>query len=154
VSEVSIQFRAVPHEAFPPESKQNWQPSRLILSIQPDEGIVQCFQAKIPGPKMELRPVEMRFNYRGNPPVPSPDAYEILLWDVMQGDAMLFMRTDQVDAAWRLLMPVIEVWGGTSPGDFPNYAAGTWGPEAVERLLEPGHRWPLPTELAEPARKI
>jgi glucose-6-phosphate 1-dehydrogenase len=150
VSEVSIQFLAVPHEAFPPESKQDWQPSRLILSLQPEEGIVQCFQAKVPGPKMELRPVAMRFNYRGSPPVPSPDAYEILLWDVMQGDVTLFMRTDQVDAAWQLLMPVIEAWGNTSPGNFPNYAAGTWGPGATERLLEPGHRWPLPTELKEP----
>ena len=154
VSEVSIQFRSVPHEAFPPESKHDWQSSRLVLSIQPEEGIIQCFQAKVPGPKMDLRPVEMRFNYRGSPPVPSPDAYEILLWDVMHGDVTLFMRTDQVEAAWRLLMPVIEVWGGTAPGDFPNYAAGTWGPVAVERLLDPGHRWPLPTALTEPAGKI
>jgi glucose-6-phosphate 1-dehydrogenase len=153
VSEVSIQFRAVPHEAFPPEAKHDWQPSRLILSIQPEEGIIQCFQAKVPGPKMELRPVEMRFNYRGNPPVASPDAYEILLWDVMQGDATLFMRTDQVEAAWRLLMPVIQAWGGASPGDLPPYPAGTWGPEAADRLLEPGHRWPLPTELTESSKK-
>ena len=153
VSEVAIQFRAVPHEAFPPESKHDWQPSRLILSIQPEEGIVQCFQAKVPGPAMELRLVQMRFNYRGNPPVPSPDAYEILLWDVMQGDATLFMRTDQVDAAWQLLMPVIEAWSKTAPGEFPNYAAGTSVPAAVELLLEPGHRWPLPTELTEPVKK-
>jgi len=131
----------------------DWQSSRLVLSIQPEEGIIQCFQAKVPGPKMGLRPVEMRFNYRGNPPVPSPDAYEILLWDVMHGDVTLFMRTDQVEAAWRLLMPVIESWGDSPPADFPNYTAGSWGPAAVERLLEPGHRWPLPTNLTEPTKK-
>jgi len=153
VSEVSIQFRAVPHEAFPPESKHDWQASRLVLCIQPEEGIIQCFQAKTPGPSMALRPVEMRFNYRGNPPVASPDAYEILLWDVMHGDVTLFMRTDQVEAAWRWLMPVIQAWGGAAPEACPNYAAGTWGPAAVDRLLAPGHRWPLPMELIEPITK-
>jgi glucose-6-phosphate 1-dehydrogenase len=152
VSEVAIQFRAAPHQAFPPESKPDWQPARIILSIQPEEGIVQCFQAKVPGPMMQLRPVEMRFNYRGNPPVPSPDAYEILLGDVMKGDATLFMRADQVEAAWRLLMPVIETWAVTPAGEFPNYAAGSWGPEAVQQILEPGHRWPAPTDLAEPSK--
>jgi glucose-6-phosphate 1-dehydrogenase len=148
VSEVAIQFRSVPHQAFLPESKHGWHPSRLILSIQPEEGIVQCFQAKIPGPKMDLRPVDMRFYYRGNPATPSPDAYEILLWDVMKSDATLFMRADQVEAAWRLLTPVLDSWGANQPGEIPHYAAGSWGPEATRNLLEPGHRWPLPTELA------
>jgi len=142
VSEVAIQFRAVPHEAFPPESRHDWQPSRIVLSIQPEEGIVLSFQAKVPGPKMQLRPVEMRFNYRGNPPVPSPDAYEILLWDVMQGDATLFMRTDQVEAAWRVMMPVLKAWKKSTPQNFPNYAAGTWGPKAADELLaRSGHTW-------------
>ena len=147
VSEVAIQFRTVPHQAFPPESRHGWHPSRLILSIQPEEGIVQCFQAKVPGPKMQLRPVEMRFNYREQSGAPSPDAYEILLWDVMQSDATLFMRADQVEAAWQLLTPVLEAWEKSEPGDFPNYAAGTWGPADIQRLLAPGHLWPPPTEL-------
>ena len=150
VSEVSIQFRAVPHQSFPPEASLDWQPSRLVLSIQPDEGIVLSFQAKYPGPKMHLRPVEMRFNYRESFAASSPDAYETLLWDVMKSDATLFMRADQVDAAWRLLMPVLEAWKATPPGDFPNYAAGTWGPEATQGLLaQQGHRWPLPVELRQ-----
>jgi glucose-6-phosphate 1-dehydrogenase len=153
VSEVSIQFRAVPHQSFPPEASLGWQPSRLVMAIQPDEGIVLGFQAKYPGPKMQLRPVEMRFNYRESFAAPSPDAYETLLWDVMKNDATLFMRADQVEAAWRLLMPVLEVWKATPPGDFPNYAAGTWGPENTQGLLAPGHRWPLPTELVAPCKK-
>jgi glucose-6-phosphate 1-dehydrogenase len=152
-SEISIQFRAVPHRSFPPEASLGWQPSRLVLSIQPDEGIVLGFQAKYPGPKMQLRPVEMRFSYRESFDAPSPDAYETLLWDVMKKDATLFMRADQVEAAWELLTPVLEAWQDTAPGDFPNYAAGTWGPENVQELLSPGHRWPLPTELVLTGKK-
>jgi glucose-6-phosphate 1-dehydrogenase len=150
VSEVSIQFRAVPHQSFPPEASLGWQPSRLVISIQPDEGIVLGFQAKYPGPKMQLRPVDMRFNYRESFAASSPDAYETLLWDVMNNDATLFMRADQVEAAWRLLTPVLEMWKATPPIDFPNYAAGTWGPQDTQALLaQHGHRWPLPTELVD-----
>jgi glucose-6-phosphate 1-dehydrogenase len=151
-SEISIQFRAVPHQSFPPEASLGWQPSRLILAIQPVEGIVLGFQAKYPGPKMQLRPVDMRFSYRESFAAPSPDAYETLLWDVMKRDATLFMRADQVEAAWQLLMPVLEAWQATAPSDFPNYAADTWGPENTQGLLSPGHRWPLPTELLNQAK--
>jgi glucose-6-phosphate 1-dehydrogenase len=156
-SEVSIQFRATPHRSFPPEASLGWQPSRLVLSIQPVEGIVLSFQAKYPGPKMQLRPVDMRFGYRESFDAPSPDAYETLLWDIMKKDATLFMRADQVEAAWELLMPVLEAWGTTQPSDFPNYDAGSWGPENTQSLLAPGHRWPTPTELTtnpEKKRKI
>jgi glucose-6-phosphate 1-dehydrogenase len=59
------------------------------------------------------------------------------------------MRADQVEAAWQIIMPILDIWSGKPPVDFPNYAAGTWGPEAANRLLDPGHHWPLPTELAE-----
>ena len=152
-SEISIQFRGVPHQSFPPESTLDWQPSRLVMSIQPDEGIVQCFQAKYPGATMHLRSVEMQFNYQTAFAVQSPDAYETLLWDVMKNDATLFMRADQVEAAWQLLMPVLEVWGETPPGDFPNYAAGTWGPQDAQGLLAQGHSWPLPTKLLSRRRK-
>jgi glucose-6-phosphate 1-dehydrogenase len=141
-SEVAIQFRAVPHRSFPPESGRDWNPSRLILSVQPEEGIVMGFQAKYPGPKMLLRPVEMRFSYRDSFAVSSPDAYETLLWDVMNNDPTLFMRADQVEAAWQLLMPVLEVWAESSPRNFPNYAAGSLGPKEADALLaREGHAW-------------
>jgi glucose-6-phosphate 1-dehydrogenase len=148
-SEIAIQFRGVPHQSFPPEATLDWQPSRLAMSIHPDEGIVLRFQAKHPGPKMHLQLVEMKFNYRDTFATRSPDAYETLLWDVMKNDATLFMRADQVEAAWRLLMPVLKVWALASPTDFPNYAAGTWGPEDAQGLLAQGHSWPVPTELVE-----
>ncbi len=151
-SEISIQFRAVPHRSFPSAATLGWQPSRLVMSIQPEQGIVLGFQAKYPGPKMQLRPVDMRFNYRQSFEAPSPDAYETLLWDVMKSDATLFMRADQVEAAWRWLMPVLEVWAEAPASDFPNYAAGTWGPEEAQGLLSQGHSWPLPTVLEEPCK--
>jgi glucose-6-phosphate 1-dehydrogenase len=152
-SEIAIQFRGVPHQSFPPEASLDWQPSRLIMSIHPDEGIVLRFQAKQPGSKMHLQTVEMKFNYQEAFAVRSPDAYETLLWDVMKNDATLFMRADQVEAAWRLLAPVLDAWAVAPPGDFPNYAAGTWGPEDSQALLAKGHSWPLPTELVGPRKK-
>jgi glucose-6-phosphate 1-dehydrogenase len=149
VSEVAIQFRAVPHQSFPPEAALDWQPSRIVMSIQPDEGIVLRFQAKSPGPKMVLQPVDMRFSYRESFSTPSPEAYVTLLGDVINNDATLFMRSDQVEAAWQILMPVLDVWKASPPSDFPNYAAGTWGPDAAQGLLvQPGHSWPAPVELA------
>jgi glucose-6-phosphate 1-dehydrogenase len=149
VSEIAIQFRAVPHQSFPTEATLDWQPSRLVLSIQPDEGIVLRFQAKHPGPKMVLQPVDMRFSYRESFATPSPEAYVTLLADVISGDATLFMRADQVEAAWRILMPVLDAWKASPPNDFPNYAAGTWGPDATQGLLvQQGHSWPAPVELA------
>ena len=133
VLEIAIQFRDVPHQLFPREDTRHWHPSRLVMTIQPEEAIVLGFQAKYPGPTMQLRPVEMHFNYRESFSRPSPDAYETLLWDVMNNDATLFMRADQVEAAWQLLMPVLDVWADNPARDFPNYAAGSWGPTAARR---------------------
>ena len=141
-SEVVIQFRTVPHQSFPPEASRDWHPSHLALSIQPQEGIVLAFQAKVPGAKLLLRPVEMRFDYQDSFAAPSPDAYETLLGDVMNNDQTLFMRADQVEAAWQLLMPVLDVWAASSPRSFPDYAAGSWGPKAADELLAgQGHAW-------------
>ena len=111
------------------------------------------FQAKYPGAKMVLRPVEMQFTYQNSFATPSPDAYETLLLDVMKADATLFMRADQVEAAWQVLMPVLDAWAKSNPRNFPNYVAGTWGPKDAEKLLAPGHRWPLPTELVDQVKK-
>jgi glucose-6-phosphate 1-dehydrogenase len=152
-TEIAIQFRGVPHQSFPPEASLDWEPSRLVMSIHPDEGIVLRFQAKHPGSKMHLQTVEMKFKYQEAFAIRSPDAYETLLWDVMKNDATLFMRADQVEAAWKFLTPVLEAWAVAPPGDFPNYAAGAWGPEATQGLLDHGHSWPLPTELVGLRRK-
>jgi glucose-6-phosphate 1-dehydrogenase len=141
-SEIVIQFRAVPHRSFPKEASTDWQPSSIIISIQPDECITLRFQAREPGPDVVLKPVDMRFNYRESFSGPFPEAYETLLWDIMQNDATEFMRADQVEASWKILMPILENWAQNKPRNFPNYPAGSWGPpEADELLAVQGHSW-------------
>jgi len=150
-SEISIQFHPAPHQMFPPAAIEHWQPNRLAIRVQPSEGILLRFQAKHPGPVMHLDPVDMLFSYAGAFRVPSPEAYETLLLDVMRGDATLFMRDDQVDAAWSVVTPMLDAWSAERPTDFPNYPAGTWGPEAADQLLRrDGRRWMLPTTLDPP----
>jgi glucose-6-phosphate 1-dehydrogenase len=152
VSQIAVHFRAVPHRSFRSQATRDWHPSSLVLSIQPEEGIVFGFPAKYPGPKMILRPVEMRFSYKASFTTPSPDAYETLLWDVMSRDPMLFMRADQVEAAWQALMPVLKAWAKAGRRNIPTYAAGTWGPAAADLLVtRDGHSWPLPIALADQA---
>ena len=147
-SEITVQFRNVPHQSFPKEDMREWHSTRMIITIHPDEGIVLKFQAKRPGPLLKLRPVDMRFSYRESFTRPLPDAYETLLWDVMENDATLFMRADQVEAAWRILMPILEVWADNPPEDFPNYRSGSWGPEAASLLFgSNGQKWPVPVKL-------
>ncbi|HQU15709.1 MAG: glucose-6-phosphate dehydrogenase [Chromatiales bacterium 21-64-14] len=146
VSEISIRFRDVPHRAFPASAGLNAQPARLVIQIQPEEGVVLKFMAKEPGSLLRLRPVDMRFSYRESFRTESPHAYETLLRDVMISDATLFMRADQVQAAWRLLMPVLAAWRENPTADFPNYASGSWGPAAAEALVaRDGISWLTPT---------
>ena len=142
ISVITIQFKPVPHQAFPAESAENWQPNKLILNIQPDMGIRLRFQAKQPGLNMQLTPVDMLFDYRNSYTAGTPEAYETLLLDVMEGDATLFMRADQVEAAWEILMPVIDTWNANPSVNFPNYAAGMQGPEDSEALIaRDGKSW-------------
>ncbi|MBE0543072.1 MAG: glucose-6-phosphate dehydrogenase [Verrucomicrobia bacterium] len=136
LTEIVVHFRPVPHRLFPSDAVPDWQPTRVILRIQPDEGIVLRCYAKQPGSLMRLRQVDMRFSYREAFKIPSPPAYATLLWDVMVNDATLFMRNDQVEAAWAALMPVLETWNATPAKDFPNYAAGTGGPKPADELLK------------------
>jgi glucose-6-phosphate 1-dehydrogenase len=148
ISEVSIQFHPVPHQPFPTAALQDWRANRLIIAIQPEEGILLRFEAKHPGPAMRLAPVVMQFYYREAFKTEAPEAYETLLADVMRGDATLFMRADQVEAAWRVITPLLETWETINPTDFPNYQAGTWGPEAAENLIaQDGRNWTVPTFL-------
>jgi len=146
VSEVSIRFRDVPHRAFPNNAGLDTQPVRLVIQINPEEGIVLKFMAKEPGAHWRLRPVDMRFSYQDAFNRPSPAAYETLIRDIILGDTTLFMRADQVEAAWNLIQPILEVWEENPAPDFPNYSAGTWGPEAAEALIaRDGRNWMTPT---------
>jgi glucose-6-phosphate 1-dehydrogenase len=117
-----------------------------VISIQPNEGIRLCFQAKRPGPKVLLGPVDMRFTYQEAFHALPPEAYETLLLDAMLGDATLFMRADQVEAACLVVMPVLKAWETGPVENFPNYPAGSWGPDEAQILISrDGRIWFLPT---------
>ncbi len=151
VSQVSILFRPVPHQSFPANAVENWQPNRLVIRIQPEEGITLRIQAKQPGTRMVLAPVDMQFCYRDAFHRTAPEAYETLLLDIMRGDATLFMRADQVEMAWSVIAPVLDTWQSVLPGDFPDYRPGTWGPETASALLtQDGRNWfaPVPGDDA------
>jgi glucose-6-phosphate 1-dehydrogenase len=141
ISSITIQFRPVPHATFPVEKTGGLLPNRLTINIQPHMDIAFRFITKKTGLEMDLQPADMVFNY-DKTSTHSPEAYETLLLDAMRGDATLFMRADQVEEAWDVITPVLEVWESRSSLDFPNYAAGTWGPETAETLIaRKGHVW-------------
>jgi len=139
---ITIRFKPAPDYAFPEEAGQTWRPNRLTISIQPQMDIRLRFQAKQPGPHMALQPVDMVFSYADNYGDQQPEAYETLLQDVIERDATLFMRGDQVEAAWQVITPIMELWKAKPPVDFPNYEPGSWGPEDAEALIaKHGHHW-------------
>lgn len=145
---ITIQFRAVPHVVFPSSATDNWQQNRLIISIQPEMSIRLQLQIKRPGLEMILNTVDMVFDYAGSYTAETPEAYETLLLDIMLGDQSLFMRADQVEAAWEILMPLLNSWQSRDSVNLPNYSAGSWGPEIAEALIaQDGYHWfTLPIE--------
>jgi glucose-6-phosphate 1-dehydrogenase len=140
-TEIAIQFRAVPHRLFASAGNEP-DPNLLAIRIQPDEGIMLRFGAKIPGLGLDVRSVTMDFSYGSAFSVDSPDAYETLILDALQGDASLFTRADEVEHAWAIVDPIIESWADADAPAFPNYEAGAWGPpEADELLARDGRKW-------------
>jgi glucose-6-phosphate 1-dehydrogenase len=140
-TEIAIQFKDVPHKLFR-ESATDPDPNLLAIRIQPDEGIMLRFGAKIPGLGIDVRSVTMDFTYGSAFAVDSPDAYETLILDALLGDASLFTRADEVEEAWGIVDPIIEAWAEEPPPTFPNYEAGSWGPsDADELLARDGRRW-------------
>jgi len=141
-STITIQFKDVPHLVFPAEATESWQQNRLIISIQPEMSIRLQVQAKRPGIDMILNAVDMVFDYKGTYTQQAPEAYETLLLDTMLGDQTLFMRGDQVEEGWALIMPILNTWIHKKSLTFPNYSADSWGPEAAEALIaRDGFTW-------------
>ncbi|MDB5159451.1 MAG: glucose-6-phosphate 1-dehydrogenase [Mucilaginibacter sp.] len=141
-SVITIQFKDVPHKIFPTEAAESWQQNRLIISIQPEMSIRLQVQAKRPGLDMILNTVDMVFDYKGTYTNQAPEAYETLLLDTMLGDQTLFMRGDQIEAAWDLIMPILSTWTNKKSLNFPNYSAYSWGPESAEALIaRDGFTW-------------
>ena len=144
VTEVKIQFKSVPDILFARTQSDGLCPNLLTLRIQPDEGASIEIGSKEPGPEMNIQPVQMNFQYGSTFNAPIRDAYERLILDAVRGDASLFARNDEVEAAWTLITPILDAWRDLSCPLFPNYAAGTWGPEAANSLLTDGRAWHLP----------
>ncbi len=136
-TEIVIQFRRPPMVLFRNTGiGEQIQSNRLVIHLQPHEGISLEFDAKMPGPLMKLGVVKMDFDYEDYFGATSSTGYERLLHDCMTGDATLFQRADMVEAGWSLIQPILDVWKALPPRSFPNYAAGSWGPKESEELLE------------------
>jgi glucose-6-phosphate 1-dehydrogenase len=142
MTQVVVQFKRAPFVLFRKTAVDHLEPNRLVLHLQPEEGISLSFGAKFPGPVVRLGAVDMAFNYADHFRATPQTGYERLLYDCMLGDATLFQRTDMVEASWKIVAPIQNVWGALEPREFPNYAAGTWGPEAAADLLaKDGRHW-------------
>jgi glucose-6-phosphate 1-dehydrogenase len=140
-SEIAIQFRDVPHRLFA-DANTDPQPNLLAIRVQPDEGILLRFGSKVPGLGLDIRPVTMDFTYGTAFSTDAPDAYETLILDAMLGDQSLFTRADEVEAAWSIVTPMLDGWLDMPAPAFPNYAAGAWGPEEADELIQrDGRHW-------------
>jgi glucose-6-phosphate 1-dehydrogenase len=148
-TEISVQFKQPPMMIFNRGAEGNCgeiQPNVITMRIQPDEGISLRFGAKVPSTQsMSVCPVTMDFNYEAAFGKSSANGYERLLLDAMLGDQTLFAHRDGVETTWGLYTPILEAWADKKPQGFPNYAAGSWGPECADELLErDGHTWRKP----------
>ncbi|HEX6511256.1 MAG TPA: glucose-6-phosphate dehydrogenase, partial [Chloroflexota bacterium] len=142
VTELAVSFKRAPFSMFRQTAATVLEPNVLAMRIQPDEGIVLKFGAKVPGPDIAIRSVNMDFLYGASFVVAVADAYERLLLDCMLGESTLFTREDEVQAQWALIDNIVEAWQHQAPPKFPNYAAGSWGPEQANRFIErDGRTW-------------
>ena len=146
LTEIAIHLKRTPQALFARTPKEEVDPNVIALRLQPNEGITVMFGAKRPGFEMQTTTVHMDFCYQRAFGVESPDAYEMLLLDVMRGDATLFIRGDEAEHQWRLITPIEEAWAN-GPPKLATYKAGSEGPpEADELLAQNGHRWRTVTE--------
>jgi glucose-6-phosphate 1-dehydrogenase len=143
-TEIVISFRRPPLLLFR-RTVDEIEPNRLVIRVQPDEGISLWVQAKRPGPTIGLAPVKLDFSYKDFGAQMETTGYEQLLYDCMIGDATLFHRADMVEAAWKIATPVLDLWASLPARDFPNYPSGSWGPDSAEQLINrDGRRWIQP----------
>jgi glucose-6-phosphate 1-dehydrogenase len=141
---IVIQFKPVPHNLYSTKVMSDQRPNQLIISIQPEMETTLLFHAKEPGVKLQIKPVEMDFTYKESYDAPVPEAYETLLLEILEGDAAMFMRADQVEEAWKVVTPIMEAWKKETAPRFPNYEPGSWGPKTGEALIKPqGCSWTL-----------
>jgi glucose-6-phosphate 1-dehydrogenase len=141
-TEIVVEFRRPPLLLLEKAAMGEIEPNRLVLHIQPEEGIEFQVKAKRPGPTVRIETVKLDFNYAEFGETSPATGYERLLYDCLAGDSTLFHRADMVEAAWRVATPVLDAWRDAPPPDFPNYPAGGWGPAAADELIQrDGRRW-------------
>ena len=140
LTEIAVTLRPVPHIAFQGADSAGVQPNQIILTLQPDEAVSVSLGAKVPGTKMQIRPVNMEFHYGTSFISESPEAYERLILDAMRGDATLFTRNDEVEALWRIIDPILAAWAADTTSPIPQYPAGSAGPVEADALLD-GRAW-------------
>jgi glucose-6-phosphate 1-dehydrogenase len=140
VTEIAVTLKPVPHLAFQSSGSVGVQANQIILTVQPDEGVSVSLGAKIPGPRMRIRPVNMEFRYGTSFMSESPEAYERLILDAMRGDATLFTRNDEIEALWGIIDPILTAWHEDTTSTIAQYPASSQGPVEAEQLLD-GRRW-------------
>lgn len=145
-TEVTVQFKRVPHMLYKPEDTKGLVPNRITLGIQPEECITLKFGAKVPGASRHLESVDMNFNYTSAFGIESPDAYERLIADCMLGDSTLFIRRDEIETSWRIIDSITSAWKEMGPDTIHPYESGTWGPRQADELIESdGRSWEEPS---------
>ncbi len=149
-TDVTIQFKKAPFMLFRDTTVEKLTTNRLVIHVQPNEGITLHFGAKIPGPIVNMGTVDMDFDYVDHFGEQISTGYERLLYDCMTGDATLFQRADMVEASWQVVSPILDVWQAIPARDFPNYESGTWGPaDADELLAKDGRKWRNTIDVVE-----
>jgi glucose-6-phosphate 1-dehydrogenase len=140
LAEIVVRFKSIPHSIFA-QSTSTFQPNCLVIRLQPDEGLQLNLMAKTPGDGMRLKPVELELDFRESFKMPRMEAYERLLLDVLRGQLTLFMRSDELEAAWEWVEPILNFWEQEESDPVP-YSAGTWGPAAASALIgRDGLQW-------------
>jgi glucose-6-phosphate 1-dehydrogenase len=141
LTEIAVTLKPVPHLAFQSTGSVGVQSNQIVFTVQPDEGVSVSLGAKIPGPQMRIRPVNMEFRYGTTFLSESPEAYERLILDAMRGDATLFTRNDEIEALWGIVDPILTAWREDTASPIPEYPAGSAGPAEADALLDEGRRW-------------
>lgn len=141
VTEIAVTLKPVPHLAFQGQGSVGVQANQIILTVQPDEGVTVSLGAKLPGPRMRIRPVNMEFRYGTSFMSESPEAYERLILDAMRGDATLFTRNDEIEALWGIIDPILTAWHEDTTSPVAQYESGSAGPAEADRLLDGDTKW-------------
>src|SRR5258708_31380972 len=134
-TEIAVQFKRAPLVLFRDTPVNSLDANQVVIDISADEGISLRFGGKVPGAQMKVGAVEMSFNYSDYFGTTANTGYEVLLYDGIMGDQTLYQRADMVEAGWAVVDPILDVWKALSPRNFPNYKAGTWGPEEATEII-------------------